>query len=301
MSKFAPKSILCPVDLSSASPIVLRWARLFAETCHAKLEVLHADWLEYPAYFLPSQTEELTREERKHRAALDKKLAKLAQDSLGLDLPREITILEGHPLEAILKYAEEHHPDLIVMGSHGRSGIARVRLGSVAENVMRHAAVPTLVARIFAGKVGPPSISRILCPVNFTEHGFRCLELSAEVAAAFGAELVAMHSVEQRYADLRQAREELCQWVPEAVHRHCYVTEAVRQGNPAEQILMAARDRAVDLIVLSAQHRPFLEFTTLGTTTERVMRHADSAVLVLPGKQIATLPEPAVKGAVSAT
>ena len=62
---------------------------------------------------------------------------------------------------------------------------------------------------------------------------------------------------------------------------------------------MAARDRAVDLIVLSAQHRPFLEFTTLGTTTERVMRHADSAVLVLPGKQVATSAQPVTNGLTS--
>lgn len=299
MSEFAPRSILCPVDLSSASPTVLRWARLFAETYHANVEVLHADWLEYPPYFLPSQTEELVAEARKHRAALDKILAKLAQDSLGPIAHRNITILEGHPIEAILKYAEEHHPDLIVMGSHGRSGVARMRLGSVAENVMRQAAVPTLVVRTFADKSAPPSISRVLCPVNFTEHGFRSLELSAEVAARFGAELVVMHSVEQEYADLEETQDRLCQWVPEAVRRHCHVREAVRHGSPAEQILMAARDRTVDLIVLSAQHRPFLEFTTLGTTTERVMRHADSPVLVLPGKQAATSTEPVTKGVTS--
>lgn len=301
MSEFRPRSILCPVDLSSASPTVLHWARLFAETYHAKVEVLHADWLEYPPYFLPSQTEELAGEERKHRAALDKILAKLAQDSLGPNLPHEITVLESHPVEEILKYAKEHHPDLIVMGSHGRSGVARMRLGSVAEDVMRQAAVPTLVARTFADKPATQKISRILCPVNFTGHGFRCLKLSAEVAAAFGAELSVMHSVEQEYADMKETQDRLCQWVPEGIRRHCYVTEAVRHGNPAEQILMAARDRGVDLIVLSAQHRPFLEFTTLGTTTERVMRHADSAVLVLPGKQVATPSEPVTKGVVSAT
>lgn len=197
MSEFAPRCILCPVDLSSASPTVLRWARLFAETYHAKVEVLHADWLEYPPYFLLSQTEELAAEERGHRAALDKILAKLVQDRLGPIAHHNITILEGHSIEAILKYAEEHHPDLIVMGSHGRNGVARMRLGSVAENVMRQAAVPTLVVGTFADKSAPPGISRVLCPVSFTEHGFRSLELSAEVAARFGAELVVMHSVEQ--------------------------------------------------------------------------------------------------------
>lgn len=301
MSHFAPRFILCPIDLSSASAIVLGWARLFAETYDARVAVLHADWLEYPPYFLSSQTEELSAEDRKHRSALDKVLGTLAQGNLGSGVRHNINVLEGHPVEIILKYAEEHYPDLIVMGSNGRSGVAPMLLGSVAENVIRQSAVPTFVVPTFADDRSQPSVSRVLCPVNFTEHGFQCLLLSAEVAATFGAELMVMHSVEQRYADLKEGQDRLCQWVPDAVRRHCSVTEAVRHGNPAEQILMAARDRAVDLIVLSAQHGPFLEFTTLGTTTERVMRHADSAVLVLPGRQVATSAEPVTKGVSSTT
>jgi nucleotide-binding universal stress UspA family protein len=301
MPRFAPKSVLCPVDLSSASPDVLRWASLFAETYHAKLEVLHADWLDYPPYFLPSQVAEWGAEAKHHRGALNEDLVTLARDSLGTNVPHDITIVQAHPVEAILKHAEERHSDLIVMGSHGRSGVARMRLGSVAENVMREAATPTLVVRALPHRPAPPAVSRVLCPVNFTDYGFRCLELSAEVATAFGAELIVMHSVEQSYADLEQTQEKLCEWVPEIVRRHCYLTEAVRHGNAGEQILLTAREKAVDLIVLGAPHRPFLEFTTLGTTTERVVRHADSAVLVLSGKRAATSAEPAAEGVTRAT
>jgi nucleotide-binding universal stress UspA family protein len=299
MSQFAPSSILCPVDLSSASPIVLRWARLFAETYHAKLLILYADWLDYPPYFFPSQTGELSDAAKRHHTALNKYLASLARENLESNVPYEVAILEGHPVDAILEYAATRQPDLIVMGSHGRSGVARMRLGSVAENVVREAAIPTLVVRALANKLAAPRVSRVLCPVNFTEHGFRCLGLSAEVATAFRAQLVVMHSIEERSADFEETRERLCQWVPEAVRPNCHVTEAVRRGNPAEQILLAARERAADLIVLSAQHRPFLEFTTLGTTTERVMRHADSAVLVLPGERPVISAEPSTKGVAS--
>jgi nucleotide-binding universal stress UspA family protein len=296
MPQFAPQSILCPVDLSSASPTVLRWARLFAETYRAKLEVLYADYLEYPPYFLPSQVEDLAAKEKQHRAALEESLVALACGNLGPSVRHEITILEGHPVEAILEHAATRHPGLIVMGSHGRSGVARVRLGSVAEHVMREAATPTVVVRALAGEQDQPRISRVLCPVNFTEQGQQCLELSARVAAAFRAQLVVVHSIEQEGADLEETRDRLCQWIPRTVRQDCYVTEAVRHGNPAEQILLAARDAAVDLIVLVARRRPFLEFTTLGTTTERVMRHADSAVLVLPGEQRASSPATGSKG-----
>ena len=56
---FAPKMILCPVDLSAASRTVLSWARLFAEAYQAKLKLLHAEWPDYPPYFFLSQEAEL--------------------------------------------------------------------------------------------------------------------------------------------------------------------------------------------------------------------------------------------------
>lgn len=282
LPSFAPKMILCPLDFSAASGTILRWARLFAETYKSKLELLHAERSEYPPYFLPSQEEELTAKTQQRLATRGQELAKIARETLGPDLPAEIVILEGHPVETILERAISRKPGLIVMGSHGRSGFTRLRLGSVAENVVRTTMTPTLVVRARANAPTVPRISRILCPISFTDAARGCLELSAELAGAFGAQLLVMHAIEDVGANLKARREQLCQWVPSGVRSHCDLVEVVRQGNAAEQILLFAREHAVDLIMLGAQHRPFFEFTILGTTTERVMRHADSAVLVVP-------------------
>jgi nucleotide-binding universal stress UspA family protein len=279
--RFAPKKILCHMDLSAASPTVLGWAGLFAETYDANLELLHAEWSEYPPYFLPSQEAELEARVEQHRAALSEDLAKLALEALGPNLSPEIAVLEGHPVDVILARVVSTKPDLIVMGSHGRSGISRLRLGSVAENVVRTCLTPTLVAKARADE-RPAKISRVLCPVNFTEGAIQGLKVSAEVARAFGAQLVVLHAVEEGAVDLSAKRQELCQWVPAELRNDCDMVEVVRHGNAAEQILLTARDQAVDLIVLEAGHRPFLDFTILGTTAERVIRHAGSAVLVLP-------------------
>jgi nucleotide-binding universal stress UspA family protein len=91
-------------------------------------------------------------------------------------------------------------------------------------------------------------------------------------------------SVEEGTFDLGAKHQELCQWVLEEVREHCDLVEVVHHGNAAEQILLTARDRGADLIILEAGHRPFLDFTILGTTAERVIRHADSAVLMVPWK-----------------
>ncbi len=278
---FAPKAILCPLDLSAASPAVLRWARLFVEIYWAKLEVLYAEWPEYPPYFLSSQLDELEAKAEHHRAVLGQELAGIARETLGPNLSPEITVLEGYPVETILAHATFTKPDLIVMGSHGRSGINRLRLGSVAENVARTALTPILIAKARADGA-PAKISRVLCPVNLTDSAHPGLEIAAEIARAFRAQLVVLHAVEEGTFDLSSKRQELCQWVPEDVRTRCDMIEIVRHGNAAEQILLAARDQAADLIVLEAGRRPFLDFTIPGTTAERVIRHADSAVLVVP-------------------
>lgn len=282
MSHFAPKLILCPIDLSAASSKVIAYARLFAQAFGARVEVLHADWVEWPPYFMASQADELSAREQKRQAALREDLSRLAQEGLGPDVRHEIQIIEGHPVEVILHRAKQLQADLILMGSHGRSGIARLRLGSVAENVAREASTPTLIVRVPGGEPAPAAIARVLCPVNLTELGRKGLESSSELVAVFGATLFVLHVAEQAGLDLGSIREDLCRWIPERARQNCNLFEVVRHGNPAEQILTAAREPRVDLIVLGAQHRPLLEFTTLGTTAERVIRHAHSLVLVLP-------------------
>ncbi len=282
MSRFDVKSILCPVDLSPATATVLRWARLLAEAYRAKVDILYADSQEWPPYLLASRAEELAAQARRHRGALQEDLVRRCREALGPDVPHEILVLEGHPVETILGHARERRPDLIVMGSHGRSGIARWRLGSVAENVTRHAAVPTLVVRARGDAGATARIARILCPVNFTELSLGCLDVSARLAATFGAQLSVMHAAEPGGGDLQEVHDRLCRWVPGEARGRCDLVEVVRRGDAAEQILLAAREQAVDLVVLGGQRRPLLEFTTPGSTTERVTRHADSAVLVIP-------------------
>ncbi len=281
MSNFSPKSILCPVDLSPASQTVLRWAGLFAEAYHARVEVLHAEWFEYPAYFLPSQMQEISEAAIRNREVLRESLAKLIEDNLGKNVHQSITILEGHPIQTILFSAEKTKPDLIVMGSHGRRGLDRMRLGSVSEDVVRQAGLPTLVVRAPETKPAPAKLSRVLCPVNFSEQSKQSLALSADVASTFGSQLLVMYAEEQERS-LATSQKQLCDWVPPETRKHCELLEVVHHGNAAEQILVAAREHKVDLITLSARYRRFLDLTVIGTTTERVMRHADTAVLVHP-------------------
>ena len=281
VSKFAPSKLLCPLDLGAESRTVLGWVRLFGEAFAASVELLHAAWPEYPPYFLPSQETDLQAKAAEHRAALAETLRKLAQDALSPAVPFRTEIEEGYPEDVILGRAAATQPDLIVMGSHGRRGFSRLRLGSVAESIVRSASVPTLIVKA-RPEAGEAKIARILCPVNLPGVARRALNVAAGLAGAFHAKLFVLNVVEGERLELSFRQQELCDWIPAEVRNQCTLSEAVRHGNPAEQILLAAREDAADMIVMDTRHRPFLDLSILDTVTERVMRHAESAVLAVP-------------------
>jgi len=282
MTPFKPRKILCPVDLSPVSDGILKWAGLFARTFKAPLEVLHADWWEPPRYFTEAQIQQLSRQEQEGEKVLRSELEALAKSALGGLAPHNIAVVEGYPTEQILQRAKESMAGLIVMGSHGRTGMARLRLGSIAEDVVRASGCPVLIVKSTADMERAPGIKNILCPINFTSLSRQSLELASELAAAFGAKLWVAHATDHEEMQVEEVRQRVCDWVPKEVRGRCQMAEVVRRGNPAEQIILMAREHSADLIVMGAQHRPFLEFTTLGTTTERVMRHSLTSVLVIP-------------------
>lgn len=285
MTILKPKNILCPVDLSSVSDGILKWAGLFARTYGASLEVLYADWWEPPRYFTEKQIEQLSLQEKEGEKALRGELEALAKSALSDLAPYSINVVEGHPAERILDRARKLASGLIVMGSHGRTGMARLRLGSVAEDVVRASPCPVLIVKAVKDAGSAPAIKNILCPINFTSLSQQSLEIASELARAFGASLWVVHSTGHEEIKLDEVHQRICEWVPQEIRERCEVSEVVRRGDPAEQIVLMAREHSADLIVMGAQHRPFLEFTTLGTTTERVMRHSLASLLVIPAKK----------------
>jgi universal stress protein A len=133
--------ILVPVDFSEPSRDALRQARALAGDDLSRLRVLHVaeplhvDW-HADASALQMQAQEAARHA----------LATLVQAEFGEQRP-EARMIRGRAADGIVKYAIRMNADLIVLGTHGRSGIRRALLGSVAENVVRHAPCPVLVVR----------------------------------------------------------------------------------------------------------------------------------------------------------
>lgn len=138
-----PKNILVPVDFGEASDAALDYAVDLAEGTDAKVFVLHT--FEIPIVGLPdgvvAATAELTgRIVNAAQKALDDTLKRYA----GRKVPVTAILKQGDAREIILSQAKELGADLIVIGTHGRRGIARALIGSVAESVVRTSPLPVL-------------------------------------------------------------------------------------------------------------------------------------------------------------
>lgn len=272
------RRIVAAVDLSAASGPILAWAGRLAQVENARLAVFHAFWIDFPPYFSESQLEEFRRQAADQRSVVLGRLRDLVRRHVPEGVEVQIAVEDGHALEALVRYLDEENPDLIVMGSHGRTGLARLMLGSVAENVLRSSRQPVLVVR---GESPPERVEKVLVPVNFTPTSPDEIETACRLSRRLGAQLIVVHALEKGGSP-EECRERLCAVVPESVRRDCRVLEVVREGNAAEQIVQLAREQGVQLVIMAAEHKPFLEFTTLGTTTERVVRHCSCPVLVWP-------------------
>ncbi len=275
MPGFKPQQIVCLVDLSPASRLVLCWARLMAQAFASRVEIVHA--AEPPQFLIEGQEQvqlQLTRTE------LHGAVGRLAQEVLGTRVPNHIVVEEGHPVQVVMERLERYTPDLIVLGSHGHDGMARVLLGSVAENVTRMARCPMLIVK--GAEPSEGRLRRILCPVNLSDSARECAQIAGILAAVLGGKLELMLALEEAGVARNLAEERLHTWIPDGLRRMCELSETVLEGDAAERIVVRSRAREADLVVLGAEHRRFLEFTTLGRTTERVMRYSPCTVLLVP-------------------
>lgn len=142
-SKFDLKEILVPIDFSTTSRKALRYAVPFARQFGGKITLLHA--IEPPPYDPALANLPLAREIP--TAPLEKELAAVAELEVGRDLLDKAIVRLGAPFEVISEVAREMQTDLIILTTHGYTGLKHVFVGSTAERVVRHAPCPVLVVR----------------------------------------------------------------------------------------------------------------------------------------------------------
>lgn len=298
--------VLCPIDFSDVSRRALDYALAIATRYESSVSLLHVAAIvptadSWPGHsFPPSMI--LTEGDREAVLTSMRHFASIDSASI---IPIQYEIAEGRAAAEILAKAEAMRADLLVLGTHGRSGFERLVLGSVAEKVLRKAACPVLsVPPHAAGTSGAgPLFKRILCAVDFSDCSLRALNYATSLAQEADARLTVVHVVElvpQLPADLHEttlagprsleeyiaaaeddARERLKDAVPDAVRAYGTVDTAVARGKAYREILRVAAEQQSDLIVIGIHGRGALDLMFFGSTAQHVVRQASCPVLTL--------------------
>lgn len=267
MTRFPPRRILVPVDLTKLSKAAKAWASELARD--AALTLLYV--VDVPPMAAPDLPQPMLTPHLKRRL-----LARLRKD-----YPKAARhlVVEGDAAALIVSHGRS--ADLIVMGTHGRTGLDRALLGSVAEAVVRRSETPVLVARR-----APRKVRSVLAPVSLAPYARRGLELAASAALSLGAELVLLHVEPGRRQPGPRAAFFLNGMLEGLETRHGRKLRARLLDVPGEVIPTILREaRRHDLIVLTAHRKSLLRELVLGTTAERVLRHAPVPVLTAPSKE----------------
>ena len=145
MDDFGLRRILVPTDLSDFAALALRYAAMIRERAGSQLTLLYADETYLPVDLLEAPLGFYLESAPKSREKLQAKFDEYAKAQIGGKF--ETIVVQDSPARAILNTAQSMHPDLIIMGTHGRSGLVHVLLGSVSERVVRKAPCPVLTVR----------------------------------------------------------------------------------------------------------------------------------------------------------
>jgi|AntRauTorcE11898_2_1112593.scaffolds.fasta_scaffold09763_2 nucleotide-binding universal stress UspA family protein len=220
------------------------------------------------------------------------------EQMLGSDLSVKTALRRGGAAEEILEYIETEDVDALAMGTHGRTGVGRFVAGSVTETVLRKSPVPVLTVRTTDRSEVTGTYDEILLPTDGSEAASAAFEHGIAVAAAFDARIHAVNVVdigalsieEPLPASVLENRRNAGQNAVEAVARQAResdleVVTAVRDGYPAGDLLEYAEENEIDLIPMATTGRTGLSRFLLGSTTERVVRHAEIPVLAVNARE----------------
>jgi nucleotide-binding universal stress UspA family protein len=141
------EKILVPVDFSTTSNKAFAYAREMTKAWDGELHLLHVLDTDFLTGAVHITIEPLDESVAKWRNRAEQKLATVYHGEDGTALPGEIHLREGKPAEEILEAAGELDIDMIIIGSHGRTGLERAIFGSVAEKVVKNAPMPVLVIK----------------------------------------------------------------------------------------------------------------------------------------------------------
>jgi len=288
--------ILCPIDFSECSHRALRQGFAIARWYEASVTVLHVFTnvpnIEVPGVPLddPDRTFLIN-----HMQAF---VGEVPPEVPVTFVARCVPDVSGEIL------AQAEVADLVVIGSHGRSGFDRLVLGSVTEKIVRKSSRPIMVVPPHApdGSALNHGVQpRILCAIDFSDASLGALDYAISLAEETQGELTLFHSIEVppelhepspvptdfNIDQCHAAAEAVClqrlrELVPPSFRHTCQVKTVVAEGLAYRQLLHLSAEQPTDLIVMGVRGCGAIDLLLFGSNTARVIRAATCPVLIVP-------------------
>jgi nucleotide-binding universal stress UspA family protein len=290
--------ILVPVDFSEGAQRAFGHAALFAGAFGGTLQLVHVveDVGRTNHAFWATEAALAAELDRQAKASAEASMARLLPTlpvAPGTQL--EARILSGTLPATLAEHAAETGASLMVVATHGRTGLSRWLLGSVSERLLRASPCPVLIAR-GGPPQGQPSVRRILVGVDLSEHSRAALHVAGEIAQRLAAELEVLYvwaapfygAPDQFNAELferirQSARAELDEFITSARLPSALAVQAhIVSGTPNERLAERIHASQPDLLVLGTHGHGGFRRLVLGSVAEATVRYAPCAALVVP-------------------
>jgi nucleotide-binding universal stress UspA family protein len=254
------RSILMAVDFSPSSEAALDFAVAIARRYGSRLYMTHVIRPDVYQLVSPEAMETVLGQARQFA---EQQMAKLLVSGRVRGIPHQVLLGQGELWSVFSQMIEEHEIDLIVVGTHGRTGLKKMLIGSVAERVFRLAPCPVLtvgprVPHLTVEKAAP---RRILYATDFSTTAEAAADYALSIAQEQQSDLTLLHVVEGG-RDLAaeksdEATQRLKSLVPQEAALWCTPEFRVAHGHSADMILKTADEMRADLIVMGARRPDF--------------------------------------------
>ena len=305
MKTLSIQNIIVPIDFSKMSVQAIQIAKQLARRFGASIHLAHVRPLNYATDFVAPAPpivpfSFVTYEQNAEQTAL-KELKEVASEC-GVSSATCDVLSGAPPFDEICRLAQTVPADLVVMPTHGRTGLKHVFLGSTAERIVQHSSCPVLVTRGSALQANNGSrfrIKTILVPVDFSNCSREGLRYAIAFATEFGAKIILVHATYLGYvyssegtaiydipglqkAARKTAERKMRELIRSVNFKAVKFETAFTDESPVIDICAFAKDHDVDLIITSTHGFTGFTHILIGSIAEQVVRHAPCSVLVVP-------------------
>ena len=305
MKTLTIQNIVVPIDFSKMSMQAIEIARRLARRFGASIHLAHVRQFNYAADFVtpapPAVPFSFMPYEQNQEQTVLKDLQKMAAEC-AISSPSCHVLTGAPPFDEICRFAQTIPANLIVMPTHGRTGLKHVFLGSTAERIVQHSPCPILVTR--GSGVESKNGSRfrfktILVPVDFSSCSREGVRYAISFAKEFGAKIILLHATYLGYIystegtaiydipSLQKAAGKIAERKMRELVRTINFGDikyepVFTEGSPVLDICAFAKDHDVGLIITSTHGLTGFKHVLIGSIAEQVVRHAPCSVLVVP-------------------